>query len=343
MAQNEQSDFRLTVLNPSGRDPEQHFPDGAGESAQPHPPINFHAYAACTRGVFHREIRRALSEVTPVLLLLRGDFSASERALTILQKEGCTVAVSLKETGLHQIADQLRDPSRLSRCIRILKAADACLAATPEAADIYRSIRGAPDRVRFIPTPYPIDDRRWDFSRPTNQRTGIFVGTREWNVPSRNHLAALSLARYLNEQTKEKVTVFNLNRRKGARLIAEVGFTGDRVRVLDQTLSYPNYLREIARHKIVLQLDTSFVPGQVAGDALLCRIPCVGGNGAIDRLAFPKSCGFDRSIEEIGKIALRLLTDKGHYEEAVASIENAASQKLAFKVVAKQLKDFFQK
>ena len=115
----------------------------------------------------------------------------------------------------------------------------------------------------------------------------------------------------------------------------------EKLRVLDRKLSYPNYLREVARHKIVLQLDTSFVPGQVAGDALLCRIPCVGGNGAVDRLAFPESCGFARSIDEIGKTALRLLTDQAHYQESVANMETVASRRLGFKVVAKQLRAFF--
>src|ERR1700730_4294 len=113
MAQNARAHFRLTVLNPGGRDPEQHFPDGAGETAQPHPPTTFHAYAACTRGSFHREIRRAPAEATPVLLLLRSDFSASERALAALKKEDRSVAVALKETGLHQIAGQLRERARL--------------------------------------------------------------------------------------------------------------------------------------------------------------------------------------------------------------------------------------
>lgn len=341
MAQNEQSHFRLTVLNPSGRDLEQHFPDGAGETAQPHPPTNFHAYAACTRGSFQREVKRTMAEATPVLLLLRGDFSASERGLTALQKEGRSVAVSLKETGLHQIADQLREPARLARFVRIVTQADGCIAPTPEAADLYGAIRGRPDRVAFIPTPYPVDDRRWDFSRSINERAGIFIGTREWNVLSRNHLGALFLARQLSEQTRERVTVFNFNRRKGARLIAGVGLASEKLRVLDQKLSYPNYLREVARHKIVLQLDTSFVPGQVAGDALLCRVPCVGGNGAIDRLAFPESCGFARSITEIGESALRLLTDRTRYQESVAKMEAVASQCLAFKVVAKQLENFF--
>ncbi len=277
----------MTVLNPGGRDPEQHFPDGAGESAQPHPPTNFHAYAACTQGNFHRDTKRAIAEATPVLLLLRGDFGAAERALAALQKEGRAIAVSLKETGLHQIADQLRDPASLARFLRIVNQAGACLAPTPEAADFYRAIRGSPDRVAFIPTPYPIDDRRWDFSRSIGERSGIFIGTREWKVLSRNHLGALLVARRLSEQSGERVTVFNFDGRKGARLLAGIGIASDKLRVLERKLSYPNYLREVARHKIVLQLDTSFVPGQVAGDAMLCRVPCVGGNGAIDRLAFP--------------------------------------------------------
>lgn len=343
MAQNDLSPFRLTVLNPGGRDPEQHFPDGAGETAQPHQPTNFHAYAACTRGSFHRDTKRAIAEATPVLLLLRGDFRDSERALAALQKEGRTVAVSLKETGLHQIADQLRDPVRFSRFRRIVSQADGCIAPTPEAADFYRAIRASPDRVAFIPTPYPMDDRRWDFSRPIEERSGIFIGTREWNVLSRNHLAALAVARQLSEQTGEQVTVFNFDRRKGARLIAGIGFASEKLRVLDRKLSYPDYLREVARHKIVFQLDTSFVPGQVAGDALLCRVPCVGGNGAIDRLAFPESCGFARSIDDIGKAALRLLTDRTHYQESVAGMESIASRRLSFQVVAKELENSCRK
>src|SRR5687768_544731 len=335
------SNFRLTVLNPGGRDPEQHFPDGAGELTQPHQPTNFHAYAACTRGSFQRETNSAIGEGTPVLLLLRGDFSASERALNALQKAGRVVAVSLKETGLHQIAEQLRNSTRLERFLRIVKRADACLAPTPEAADLYRAVRGNLDRVAFIPTPYPVEDELWNFSRPLPERSGIFIGTREWDVPSRNHLTALLVARELGAQTGENVTVFNLDGRKGARLLDGIGFPSGKLRTLEQKSGYPDYLRELSRHKIVLQLDTSFVPGQVAGDALLCRIPCVGGNGAIDRLAFPESCGFHRSIAEVGQIAARLLSHPGDYEASIARMESVAGQHLSFHHVAEQLREFF--
>ncbi|MFN2621882.1 MAG: hypothetical protein ABR611_03465 [Chthoniobacterales bacterium] len=337
-----QANFRLTVLNPGGRDEAQKFPDGAGESALPHPPTNFHAYAACSRGSFQHETKNALEQETPVLVLLRGDFGSTERAVDALQAARRFVAVSLKETGLHQIADQLQNSARLARFVRVVKKANACLAPTPEAADLYRAVRG-PERVAFIPTPYPIDDSRWDFSRPIEQRAGIFIGTREWDVPSRNHLAALMVARRLSESTGESVTVFDCDGRRGARLLSEIGFPAGKLRVLNKKLAYPDYLREIARHKIVLQLDTSFVPGQVAGDALLCRVPCVGGNGAIDRLGFPETCGFGRSIEELHEIALRLLTDREFYRSRIAGLIPAASKVLGFEVVAKQLAEFFKR
>ena len=78
--------FRLTVLNPNGRDPEQEFSDGAGEPGSLHAPVNFHAIAACTGGSFQREVRRAIAGKMPVLLLLRGDFKASERAFAELKR-----------------------------------------------------------------------------------------------------------------------------------------------------------------------------------------------------------------------------------------------------------------
>src|ERR1051325_11420683 len=142
--------FRLTVLNPGGRDPEQKFQTVPTPGEGPHPPINFHAFAACTLGAFHRDTRRALNEKSAVLLLLRSDFRATERALSELKQEGRSVAVSLKETGVHQIPQQMHDPRKLSRFINILAQADACVATTPEAAEIYQRFRD-PETVPFIP------------------------------------------------------------------------------------------------------------------------------------------------------------------------------------------------
>jgi len=338
-----QENFRLTVLNPGGRDPEQQFHSLPAPSEGAHPPINFHAFAACTFGAFHRDTRGALDEKTPVLLLLRSDFRASERALIDLKKEGRTVAVSLKETGLHQIAHQLRDPAKLSRFIKIVTQADVCIATTPEAAEIYQRVRSKHDHatVVFIPTPYPIEDQRWDFSMPRNEQSGIFIGTREWEVPSRNHFAALLVARELCEATGEPVTAVNLDGYKGRRLLGELNFPEGKLRLIEKWKTYPDYLRDVARHKIVLQLDRSHVPGQVAGDALLCRIPCVGGDGAIERIAFSKTCGEGRTINEVASMALDLLKNPELRDAVVAESQEHARERLSFEPVRTQLAKFF--
>jgi len=97
---------------------------------------------------------------------------------------------------------------------------------------------------------------------------------------------------------------------------------------VSQPLSYPEYLRLMARHRYVLQFDQSSVPGQVAGDSLLCRIPTVGGNGAVERVAFPALHGHGRSFEELVELARRLLHDHDFYEQQCAAFE--ADRTLSF-------------
>ena len=332
--------FQLAVLNPAGRDPEQDFATPAPADGSAHAPVNFHAFAACTGGTFYRDVSRVAGQKN-VLLLLRGDFRASQRALRTLQSAGAKVAVSLKETGLHQIAEQLADQGRLARFMEIVTTADGCIAPTPEAADIYRDVRRGGDGVAFIATPYPLHDPAWDFSRPVEHRHGIFVGTREWDVPSRNHAAALFAARQVSDVTGCRVTVYNFDSRRGERLLEQVGFRPNRLRVMRKGANYPDYLRIVAEHRIVLEMDSSFVPGQVAGDALLCRVPCVGGNGAIDRLGHTGTCGAGRFGAELVQIATRLLVDADYYGNAVAESQRNAAERLSFDGVAQQLEQFF--
>ena len=334
--------FRLTVLNPGGRDPEQDFAQPTAPTSAVHAPVNFHAYAACTAGAFHRETNAAIAVGNPVLLLLRGDLRAADRALRALQKAGIPVAVSLKETGLHQIAEQLADEGRLARFMQIVTTADGCIAPTPEAADIYRDVRRSGDAVAFIPTPYPLHDPQWDFSGPVEHRHGILVGTREWDVPSRNHAAALFATRQISDTTGCRVTVYNFDGRKGERLLKQIGFRPNRLRIMPRgDGDYTGYLRTVAEHKLILEMDTSFVPGQVAGDALLCRIPCVGGNGAIDRLGHASTCGVGRFATELVQIATRLLVDAEFYRHTLAESQRDAAERLSFSGVAADLAQFF--
>jgi hypothetical protein len=343
MASKDAVEFKLTVLSPGGRDPEQYFDQPATPDSGGHPPVNFHGFAACTRGTFHREVKPAIAEKTPILLLLRGDFKASQRALIECKNAKRTVIVSLKETGLHQIAQQMSDGGRISRFLDIMMRADGCLATTPEAADLYRQARGKLDRsnVGFAPTPYPLEDAKWNFSIQPGRQKGIFIGTREWDVPSRNHFAALLIARRLCEGTGEPVTVFNLDGGRGAKRLAGMGFPDGKLNVINGRKPYAEYLRVMATHKLVLQLDRSGVPGQVAGDALLCRILCVGGDGVIERIAFPNSCGNGRAFDQIISIASDLVNDNNARATAIMESQWRALERLSFQAILPQLAAFF--
>ena len=75
-------DFRLTVLDPRATRSGTAASQRAGaRRKRTIPPINFHAFAAGTPGSLSPSTRAAhIAENTPVLLLLRGDFGASDSA-----------------------------------------------------------------------------------------------------------------------------------------------------------------------------------------------------------------------------------------------------------------------
>jgi len=331
--------MKLAVLNPKGRDLEQHFPDGAGVPEDgSHAPVNFHAFAACTDGAFFRRDQDIPADMKCVLLLLRDDLKASRQALLELRRAGKTVIISFKEAGAFQIAALLAKPAKFALFHEICQRADAALATTSDALPIY--LNAGARAVELIPTPYPVEDERWDFAKPLEERRGVFIGTREFNTPSRNHLAALLAIKQLAEAMLEPVTVINDDGWRGRRLLDRLGFADGLLRVIDKRLPYPRYLQLLAKHKIVWQLDASAVPGQVAGDALLCRVPCIGGNGTTERLVFPELCGHGRNTEQIFDIAARLLEHPHDCAEVIERAMALARERLSFAVVARQLGEF---
>ena len=61
MASPDADNFKLTVLSPGGRDLAQYFDELAEPDSPAHPPVNFHGFAACTNGAFHRDVKVALA------------------------------------------------------------------------------------------------------------------------------------------------------------------------------------------------------------------------------------------------------------------------------------------
>lgn len=334
--------MKLAVLNPGGRDPQQSFPDGPGTpDAKFHPPVNFHAFAACTGGTFHRRDQAISAAEKSVLVVIGADLKAARQAMVELRRAGKTVAVTLKEAGGAQFATQFAKAAKLQLLQEICARADGAIATTADLVPIWTAL--GVRHTEFIPTPYPIDDERWNFSIPFEERRGIFVGTREFGVPSRNHLAALLTVHQLSSSMYEPVTVFNLDGWGGRKILDKLGYDERLLRVVQGELDYPRYLRILAKHKLVWQLDASAVPGQVAGDALLARVPCIGGNGTTERLAFPDLCGHGRSAEQLFDLAARLLEHPHDCEAVIERARDQARPQLDYAPIARQLAAFFQR
>ena len=267
--------------------------------------------------------------VSSVLVLLRKNgLGDALDAVRKLRKRGKRAMISWKESGLPQVARVLENPA-LSRKFRAVCAeADGFISSTTDLVPLYEAA-GCP-RGGFVPTPYPIEEPAWNFSVSLPLREGIFIGTREFGVPSRNHFLAVSSICKLGRP----VTVINTEGWTGTCLLRSIS---PDLRVVSGRLPYVDYLRLIARHRLVFQLDRSAVPGQVAGDALLCGLPCVGGDGAIDRLAFPDLCGPRLPIESAIEAVRSLLDDHDYYAGTLERARELALTSISFSCVKDRL------
>ncbi len=335
------NDFKITVLNPKGTDAQQDFPDFAGKvNADVHAPINFHAYAACLGGSFQRDINKTIEQNRPVLLLIHRDMKYCLKVLRRLKDTGLKVAVAFRGTGLHQFAGRYHSVKQVGYLKEILTLADGVISPTQALVPFYRALRPQnQESIAFIPTPYPVDDDNWDFSLPVEKRQGIMIGTRHLKTPSRNHLLAVIFIAGLAERLKIPVGIINPKGGLVKQIVEKLGFSNNVTYI--KRLKYPDYLGFMAKHRLVFQLDMSLVPGQVAGDACLCRTICVGGNSSIENLIFPEFANPNQDTERLLTVTERLLTDDAFYRDSIEEARRRALNLISYRSVAKQLRDFY--
>ena len=346
MSESQSPPICLAVLNPLGRDPYLDYADGPGAYRPDlHPPINFHAYAAATRGAFFDsadEVLKASSRFDAVLVLIRRRVWITLKAVRKLKEAGLTVLVSWKESGPYQITEQLHSSRALDAYQEVLSLADGILSPTMAPPPRWGWITASEfkEKLRFVPTPYLIEFPEWDFSIAPEKRRGLLVGTREFFAPTRNHLRALDLSAHLSQRIGCPVTVVNGDGRKGLKMLRqlEASFAEGSLRIEKRTLPYDQYLKLLARHRVVFQVDRSAVPGQVGGDALLCRSICAGGNSAIEKIAFPDlSDDGSGSVDAVCDKIQQLFDDKDAYAAAIASSQEKARDSVSYTAVAGQL------
>lgn len=342
-----ESPLCLAVLNPKGRDPYLDYSRGP-DSYQPgvHAPINFHAYAAATNGAFFdstEDFLKVRDRFDAVLVLIRRRPWITLEAVGKLKKAGVTVLVAWKECSHNQISRQLNSVKALRAYGEILALADGIVSPTlawpPRVGTIDQNRFWK--KMKFIPTPYPVDFPSWDFSAPVNERSGILIGTREFKTETRNHIHAVTRAASLaHEFNIARVTVINSDKARGLRILRELAhaFPPGCLRIHETTLPYPDYMKLLSSHRFVYQMDRSTVPGQVAGDCLLARTICAGGSSTIENMAFPdfSDDGTIRMKNVFERIE-QILHDDDAYIAAIDKSQKIAQKSISFESVARQL------
>jgi hypothetical protein len=350
------ADFRLAVVDPGGST-DYHRMDAADPAAEPeqgyhHSPVELCAFAACTGGTFHGcRTRRDLFTArtchgvpaeTNAVLLLVDKMRQCRQLLEQYQRSGKTVVITFTEAGTMQIAKMLDTPARVRGFFEVCRRADGAIAVTPEGVPVLRAAGAR--QVELIPTPCPVDVPAWDFSVPAGQRQGILIGTTYFHANERNHMAALAASRHLAASAGERVTVvIDMSDPYDRRMRAELAawWPDESLRVVEGPLPFFRFLRLLATHKLVFQLDQAAGCGQVGALALLCRIPCVGGYGGHERVIFPHLCGFGRDTAELVELAERLLADPAEAETAVTTAIALANETIAFGVARSRLEKYF--
>ena len=332
--------MQICVLQPGSRLPQQIFSEFAGTpNPLQHPPTGYHGFAACTGGGFYRDDAAIPPDQRRVLLVLTRNLKACRQAAINLRRAGKTLFLAWDQPGAFALDAIIRSPGDLALFRDICGRAHGAIAVTSELEPVFRG--GGILHVGTIPTPLPVMEAGWDFSVRPELREGIMVGSFDLRNPVRRHLAALLGLREVAAQMYEPVTVVNLDGWRGRRWLRQLGYPTGMLRVIESRLSYPEYLRRMATHKLVFHLDASGGVGSAAGDALLCRVPCVGGNGVTERIVFPELCAQNATAADLLYLTQRLL-DHGHDRDA--AVEQGlvlARERLSFDVVQQSLEQLF--
>jgi len=326
----------FAVVQPGARSRNWSFANGLGGPDDANPaPEGMLAYAACRNGSFHRTPRTLPADANDVLLILdKKNLRESSSVLKVLRKRGARVRVSCLDSRSSSLADMLGDVTRFEVFREICRSADGAIAATPESVSLYET-SGALD-TQFIPPPCPVDEPAWNFSQPAGKRRGIFIGTNSFLSGGANHMAALMAADRLSRDLECPLAVVNTEGRRGGMILKSLRKNNPLFFIVEAPVDHADLLRVMSLHRIVWQLDAEAGPGTSASAALLCRIPCVGGNGAVERIAFP-GLSSPASREDLLESARLLLTNDKAWQDEVEASQHRAAEFLSFQKTALRL------
>jgi hypothetical protein len=185
---------------------------------------------------------------------------------------------------------------------------------------------------------------QWIFRHGTSANlrargAGFSFGSNSFAAAGANHLAALISADRLSRELECPLAVVNTEGRRGGMILKSLRKNNPLLFIVEAPVAYADWLRVMSLHRIVWQFDADAGPGEIASGALLCRIPCIGGNGAVERIAFP-GLSSPASREDLLESARLLLTNDKAWKEEVEASQRRAAEFLSFQKTALRLQNW---
>lgn len=133
----------------------------------------------------------------------------------------------------------------------------------------------------------PYTEWKHGFTVPISEREGIMVGTRTFNQRlRRNTLQALWMALFTAEELDTHVTWVCEEPFSKEQLNEFFALPTQRLNFIKGPLAYEEWVKTIAKHKVLFHFDYSCTLGQLALDAALVDVPLIGGNAEHSQMVY---------------------------------------------------------
>ena len=194
--------------------------------------------------------------------------------------------------------------------------------------------------VPMFDVPYCWDiKQRNQFIVPIKERKGIFCAGVSLNTGTpRNSFYNLLLASRFSNKYNIPVSWLSRGNGDAYKYIKQLFDKPNLLTIYDEDLPYPDWLHMLASHRIVLNLDTSLVQGQIPGDCAFVSVPCVGGNSRIQEFMFPKYlCKYDMDLSASYDAIKNLLLDDKQYSTYIKGVIEDNIHKISFETTVNLL------
>ncbi len=308
-----------------------------------HPPNSWHSFCAATNGKFYNVTEpsalKQLSQDIPETIL----FSFSQPNFYLFDVYP-KLAVKMKKSGAKVFLGFHENFYILNEIIKKNASYLKKIHALSEHFDAYINTNFS-DYNLFWEKTTGLHVFNWYFCFPTQKikfprferKNGLMLGARSISENSRNFISNLVFGLRLAEKLDTHLTVID------EQNICSRLFPSKKLRLIKQRLKWPDYLNELEKHRIILNMDHTFTIGQVVTDSCFVGTLCFGGASESQKLLFPE-LGYQKTdLEKISHQIMRCYRREKTYLSYLTKARRRFKKNFTYENFQKDLKKTLEK